>query len=138
MLEIIYDRINPLTCVGVRNFTSNIFKFDLKDYNQEVPKMVDAFEETYNLILEKEDETVKPEAPFFDALLTCTNKDFTTGIKADLTNWEISSNITFDEIKADAIVKYNNICKHLKKRNLTFTIKNACKCDQQGSLLGFR
>ena len=82
--------------------------------------MADVFKETYNLILEKEDKTVKPEAPFFDALLTSTNEDFTTGIKAELTKWESGSNITFGEIKADAIVKYNNICKRMKKKNRTF------------------
>ena len=53
-------------------------------------------------------------------MLTCTNEDFTTGIKAELTKWESGSNITFDKIKADIIVKYNNICERLKKKNRTF------------------
>ena len=53
-------------------------------------------------------------------MLTCTNKDFTTGVKAELNKWESGSNITFDEIKADSIVKYNNICERLKKKNRTF------------------
>ena len=120
MLKLVYDRINPSTRVGVRNLISKLFKFNLKDYDQDVPKMADEFEATYNLILEKEDETVKPEAPFFDALLTSTNEDFNTGIKAKLTKWESGEKITFDDIKADAIVKYNNICERLKKNNQTF------------------
>ena len=120
MLKIIYNWINPSTRVGVRNSISKLFKFDLKDYNQDVPKMADKFEATYNLILEKEDETVKPEAPFLDALLTSTNKDFNIGIKTELTKWESGERIIFDDIKADAIVKYNNICERLKKDNKSF------------------
>ena len=77
MLKLIYDRINPSTRVGVRNLISKLFKFDLKDYNHDVPKMANNFKATYNLILEREDETIKLEAPFFDALLASINKDFT-------------------------------------------------------------
>ena len=108
MLKIIYDWINPSTRVGVCNLISKLFKFDLKDYNQDVMKMTDDFKATYNLILEREDETVKPEAPFFDALLTSVNEYFNTAIKAELTKWESGVNF-FDNIKADAIVKYKNI-----------------------------
>ena len=121
MLKILYDRINPSTRVGVRNLITNLFKFNLKDYNQDVPKMADKFEETYNLILEKEEETVKPEAPFFDALLTCTNQDFLTGIKTELTKWESGADMPFINIKSDAITKFNNISERLKKDGKTFS-----------------
>ena len=53
MLKSIYDRINHSTHVGVCNLISSLFRFNLNYYNQDVPKMVDAFEATYNLILEK-------------------------------------------------------------------------------------
>ena len=67
----------------------------MKDYNQDVPKMAEDFEVTYNLILEREDKTVKLEDPFFDVLLTYVNEDFNTGIKAELTKWESGDKIAF-------------------------------------------
>ena len=121
MLKLIYDRINPSTRVGVRNLISALFRFNLGSYDQNVPKMADAFKRTYNQIVAKGDETVKPEGPFFDALLTCANNDFTTGIKAELTKWESGSNMSFDTIKDDAITKYNNICERLKKEGKSFS-----------------
>ena len=121
MLKLIYDRINPSTRVGVRNLISSLFKFNLNDYDQDVPKMADAFETAYNWILKKPDETVKPEGPFFDALLTSSNEDFVTGIKTELTKWESGTMMTLDEIKDDAIKKYNNISERMKKDGKSFT-----------------
>ena len=89
VLKIIYDRINPSTRVSVRNLISKIFQFNLKDYNQDVLKMADEFEATYNLILDKEDETVIPEAPFFDALLTSLMKISTLVSKLNLPNGKV-------------------------------------------------
>ena len=123
MLKIIYDRINPSTRVGVRNLISKLFKYNLADFNQDVPKMSDSFEETYNQILDKKEASVSPESAYFDALLTCTNEDFLAGIKLELTKWESGSKITFSDLKSDAITKYNNISERLKKDSKTFAGK---------------
>lgn len=82
--------------------------------------MIDAFEETYNLILEKGDASVKAESAYFDALLTCTNQDFLSGVKLELTKWESGENVTFDKLKVDPIHRYNNITKRLKKEGKPF------------------
>ena len=121
MLKLIYDRINPSTRVGICNLISALFRFNLGSYDQNVPKMADAFERTYNQIISKGDETVNPEGLFFDALLTSSNADFTTGIKAELTKWESGATMSFATIKDDAITKYNNICERLKKEGKTFS-----------------
>ena len=124
MLKIIYDRINPSTRVGVRNLISKLFKFNLADFNQDVPKMSDSFEETYNQILDKKEASVSPESAYFDALLTCTNEDFLAGIKLELTKWESGTVMTFADLKSDAITKYNNISERLKKDNKSFDGKS--------------
>ena len=55
MLKIIYDCINPSTRVGVWNLTNKLDSMNLVDCDQIVPDMVDTYENTYNLILEKQE-----------------------------------------------------------------------------------
>ena len=121
MPKIIYNRINPPTCIDVCNLISSLFQFNLKNYNQNVPKMADAFEATYNLILENEDKMVKPKWSFFDALLTSTNHNFKTGIKHELSKWESGAKMNLEKIKDNDIKNYNNISeKKNKKHGKTF------------------
>ena len=86
--------------------------FNLKEYDQDVPKMNDT---TYNQILDKGGAFANLENAYFDALLTCTNQDFVSDIKLELTKWDSGATMSFEDIKADALIKYNNICKRLKK-----------------------
>ena len=53
MDKIIFDRINPSTRVGVSNLVAELSNFTLKDYDQNIVAMSDAFEQTYNDILLK-------------------------------------------------------------------------------------
>ena len=37
-----------------------------------------------------------------------------SGIKLELTKWDSGATMSFEDIKANALMKYNNICKRLK------------------------
>ena len=88
MLKIIYNRINPLTHVGVQNLTNKLDIMNLEDFDQVIPAMVDAYKNTYNLILEKQGTYSNQVSSLFDALLTSTNKDFSTSMNNHLDKWE--------------------------------------------------
>ena len=120
MLKIIYNRINPLTHVGVQNLTNKLDIMNLEDFDQVIPAMVDAYKNTYNLILEKQGTYSNQVSSLFDALLTSTNKDFSASMNDHLDKWEDGEVYSFEKLKATANVKYNNLCKHYKRKGSTF------------------
>lgn len=120
MLKLIYDRINPSTRVGVRNLTNKLDQMNLEDYNQSVPEMIDAYENTYNLIIEKEGTYSNQVSSLFDALLTSTNKDFSDSINDHLDKWEDGEKYSLESLKIVANKKYNNLCERYKRKGSTF------------------
>ena len=86
--------------------------------------MTDAIEHTYDQILDKQGAFANLENMYFDTLLTFTNQDLVSWIKNELTKWDSGSAMSFEGIKADALMKYNNICKILKKDKKTFNGHN--------------
>ena len=88
MLKIIYDRINPLTCVGVRNLTANLDRMNMKTFNQIFPDMINKYKKTYAEILNKQGSYDNLVSSFFDALGTSTNPDFADVIEDHLNKWE--------------------------------------------------
>ena len=93
---------------------------NLADFDQIVPDMVDAYKNTYNLILEKQGSYSNQVSSLFDALLTSTNKDFSTSMNDHLDKWEDSEIESFENLKSTANTKYYNLCKRYKRKRSSF------------------
>ena len=50
MLRIIFDKCNPTTKAGVNTLKSKLTKFTLKDYDDNVPEMLDSMQMIHNEI----------------------------------------------------------------------------------------
>ena len=55
--------------------------------------------------------------------MTCDNKEFSDETHFEMTQWERGIDKSFDDIKEDAVTRYNNICARLKKEHKTFSGK---------------
>ena len=123
ILKFIYDTINPLTHDGIRNLTNKLDQMNLEDYAQEVPKMINAYKRTYNMIIKKEGIYSNQVSSLFDAFLTSTNKTFSDYIDDQLDKWEDGEEYLFEKLKTTANKKYNNFYKRYKWQNTTFQDK---------------
>ena len=82
--------------------------------------MVDAYENTYNLILEKQGTYSNQVSSLFDALLTSTNNDLFTSMNNHLDKWVDGEVYTFEKLKTNANTKYNNFCERYKRKCSSF------------------
>ena len=87
MLKLIYNMINPSTCFGIINLVNKLDWMNLEDFDQDVPKMINTYERTYNMIIEKEGAYSNQVSLLFDTLLTSTNKDFYDFVNDNLDKW---------------------------------------------------
>ena len=125
MMKLTYDTINPSTRVRIRNLSNKLDQMNLEDFNQEVPKMINSYERTYNMIIEKEGTYSNQVSSLFDALLTSTNQDFSDSMNDHLDKWEYGEDYLFEKLKTPANKKYNNLCKRYKLQDKTFKDKTS-------------
>ena len=101
ILKLIFDKINPSVCVNICSLIKKINKIHLKDFDEDVAKMVTSFQQMYNEIVKKDPKGFSNvKLTFFDALLTSTNKDFTDSRKTIVVEWYQGKNYAFEQIKS--------------------------------------
>ena len=86
MLKLIFDKINPDTCVGVEKFKRWIQSAHIADYEGDVIKLLNGMASDYKNIIQRKSTHSDYLMHLFDALQTVPHKDFADFVKIERRN----------------------------------------------------
>jgi hypothetical protein len=109
MLQILVEKVNPTTRVGVVNLKDKIRNCKLANFGHNVRDMLDNIISLNDEIEERgftHDDLVYD---IFQALLSGNNEAFSSFVQRKKDDWDIGNDMTSDEIVTSAVQKYNNM-----------------------------
>ena len=109
ILYILLASVNPSTRVGVSKLKETIRNTRLEKFVFKIDDMISNMESNYNLIIERGHKHDDIVMDLFTALLSTKNTVFQDFIQRKKDQWEDGTDMTFDELAASALCKYNNM-----------------------------
>jgi hypothetical protein len=109
MLQILIEKVNPTTRVGVVDLKDKIRNAKMANYSHNVREMTDKLQSYYNDILRKGRTHEDFVLDLFNALGSGKNDVFCDFIQRKKDEWDTGVDIEADQLIKDALAKYNNM-----------------------------